>query len=297
MIKKCIELCGMSNIVAFEKMHGLGNDFVITPQNSKFFAQDSTFESRVKMIADRRLGIGCDQLIGYAEVDGSVVMNIYNSDGKVAKACGNGARCIAKLYFDKYPDRSHLKIIAYDRVLECVKISDHLIAVNMGLPSFNVPWIPNMYELNEHIAPYQNNDFNGEFMCVDVGNPHLVLFTRHNSTQEVATIAAHLEKSSLFPDGVNVNFAQIVDHYVDMVGNHLPLRSIKLLVWERGVGFTLACGSGACASFVAAHKLGFVDNSTVVQFEYGQLFISYDAVGNIIMQGPATKVASGYYMS
>lgn len=264
--------------INFTKMHGLGNDFVIINQADLPIERD--ISKLARNISDRNLGIGCDQFIIYQKQQNHYNMMIYNQDGSSAKMCGNASRCLAKLIYCSSGDKNiTLKIL--DRTLECEVFDSDFISVNVGPVSFNENWMPkpeNIYP----IAETYMIDLK-EILCVDVGNPHLVIFG-NLSAQDQQGLGKKLQDNTLFSDGVNVNFATVRND------------SIYLSVWERGVGFTLACGSGACASFAASFKLGFVKDKAEVIFKYGSLNMS-EYKGDIIMSGPATFVCGGelYY--
>lgn len=261
--------------VPFVKMHGLGNDFIII--NLDIISHiDTDF---VKKISDRRLGIGCDQFITYKLInDSNCEMGIYNQDGSVAKACGNASRCLARLIYDQH-GISKLTLKVSDRLVHCEYLDPDNISVDMGPPKFDEKWMPPLPELWEFAQRYAIEP--KELLCVDVANPHLVIFTELG-LKDQSIIGQTLQNTSLFLGGVNVNFATIKDDH------------IHLKVWERGTGFTYACGSGAIASFAAANKLGFANNSATVKFELGELRMLKTA-DNIFMQGPASYVFVGEY--
>jgi diaminopimelate epimerase len=262
--------------INFTKMHGLGNDFVII--NHADLPIELNINKLAKNISDRNLGIGCDQFIIYKQEQNHYNMMIYNQDGSSARMCGNASRCLAKLIYYSSGDKN-ITIKISDRILECEVFDTNFISVNMGYVSFNETWMPapeNIYP----IAEIYMIDLK-EIICVDVGNPHLVIFG-NLSAQDKQGLGKNLQDNNLFDGGVNVNFATIKND------------SIYLSVWERGVGFTLACGSGACASFAASVKRGFVKDKAEVIFKYGSLNMLKNK-GDIIMSGPASFVCSGEF--
>jgi diaminopimelate epimerase len=271
----------LGHMVGFTKMHGLGNDFVIVAK-SEIAGIDPA--ALAKKISAHKLGIGCDQFIIYDYQPNVpyVTMDIYNPDGSKAKACGNASRCLGRLMFDQYQQKE-TKLDVMGRKIECSYISKDAIKVDMGQASFDEKWMPKPEKLWPVAAVYGIEP--KEMICVDVGNPHLVIFSKLSS-QDQETIGKYFQKSDLFPDGVNVNFA-------DAEGDQ-----IFLTVWERGTGITLACGSGACASFAAADKLDFVKNSAEVVFSLGKLNMTKSETG-VNMTGPAEYVFTGeyYYVS
>ncbi len=260
------------------KMHGLGNDFAIVKQGD--LPESIDINSFTINICDRRLGIGADQFIIYNKVGDKYHVNIYNQNGTPAESCGNAMRCIARLIYDSSGQKEIIVIVA-KREIHCKYISQDEIRVDMGVASFDKAWMPGNDELwnlanNYGLEPK-------EVVCVDVGNPHLVIFTKL-SDKDKKIIGKDFEKNELFKDGVNVNFPSLVDD------------KIYLKVWERGTGFTLACGSGACASFAASHRLGFVTEKAEVIFDLGTLKMEYNN-NNIIMYGSATYVFFGEYVN
>ena len=266
----------VSNEIPFFKMHGLGNDFVIIYKHD--IAYDINLSDLAIKISDRRLGIGCDQFI-VISIEPKLEMFIYNMDGSEANACGNGTRCVIKMLNEKI-EKKEFQLNVKDRILDCKVTNKNTYSVNMGPASFKSDWMLNSDEL-WNLADSCTLDVR-EIMLVDMGNPHLVIIHNNLSLKEKEVLGEKLEKHSLFPNGVNVNFVNIKD------------RNIDLQVWERGAGFTLACGSGACASFAAARKMGFTDDEAIVNFKYGSLKLSYSN-GNIIMNGPASLVYQGIY--
>lgn len=261
----------------FTKMHGLGNDFVFIDQNSLTKAEDVNF---ITKIANRRIGIGCDQLIIYQKLsDNKYCVKIYNPDGSEAGMCGNAMRCIGLLSFEKTGEKL-IEVKVKSRTIIVELKSANQIEVNMGSASFSNNWMPPINTISQVLSDYRLNL--KEILLVDVGNPHIVIFYSNLNSQEKALLGEMLQKHDAFPDGVNVNFARVEGS------------NIYLKVFERGTGFTLACGSGACASFAAARKLKFIEENAIIKFEIGDLLMSYSDE-NMIMSGPAHKVATGYY--
>lgn len=266
----------MSSKINLVKMHGLGNDFVII--NKQDLAGLHDLSQLAKDIADRHLGIGCDQFIIYEEQNDTYEMIIYNIDGSSAKLCGNATRCLAKLVYLE-TGKKDIIVVVGNKKLHCHIENNNKISVNVGGVSFNEPWMPRPDKIWEFAGRYMIDL--KETICVDVGNPHLVIFSKLEP-QDQKVIGEKLQDKELFADGVNVNFAEVKDN------------KIYLSVWERGAGLTLACGSGACSSFAAGLKLGFISSPTEVVFKHGSL-IMREEKGNIIMQGPAKLVARGEY--
>ena len=263
--------------IPFVKMHGLGNDFVF--MEKKYLSKIRNISDFASKVSNRRRGIGCDQFITYSNSrESDIEMSIYNQDGSKALACGNASRCLARLMFDKNGyNQTTLNIDS--RIVQCNYLNKDEIKVNMGEVSFDEPWMPKQTDLWElakrHLIEPK------EMICVDVANPHLVIFTKL-SDQDKKVIGQNFQNNDLFKDGINVNFATIEDS------------KIYLKVWERGAGFTYACGSGAIATFAAANKLGFASDKVEVLFELGSLLMQKEKQ-NINMIGSATYIYSGSY--
>lgn len=267
----------LTKSLPFVKMHGLGNDFVIV--NQLDLPTNYNIQELAKKTAHPHTGIGADQFIIYNKVsDYLIEMFIFNHDGSQAEACGNANRCLASLMNKKF-GLEEINIKVNEREIACTVLSDDKISVNMGAFSFNKQWM-----LSEDkiwlIAKRYSLEFK-EMICVDIGNPHFVIFG-NLSDQDKYIIGKQLQNDDFFKGGVNVNFASIKDD------------KIYLKVWERGTGFTLACGSGACASFAAAKKLSFVKDDTSVVFELGSLKIK-EVAGELLMTGSANFIAEGLF--
>jgi diaminopimelate epimerase len=256
----------------FHKMHGLGNDFVVIDARQTPFAVDA---ARARAIADRHTGIGCDQLILLEPSDAANVrMRIFNADGGEVGACGNASRCVAML-------------IGGDPVIETAGglIRGHAAAggasVEMGEPRFGWNEIPLAYAMDTAPVPVGWEELEGG-IAVNVGNPHIIFFVRETDAIELDRLGPLIETDPLFPERVNVNVATIESR------SHIRLR-----VWERGAGLTQACGTGACATAVAAIRAGLVDSPVTVTLPGGPLTIAWASGGQILMTGPATHVFTG----
>lgn len=255
-------------------MHGLGNDFVIVRERD--IPINLPPQNLAINISDRRLGIGCDQFIIYEQNDAQVKMTIFNGDGSLALACGNASRCLSKLIFD---NSAHKEITIHvgERLVFCQYHHNNMISVNMGPVSFTENWMPPQSKLWALAQQYGIEP--KEIICADVANPHLVIFSKISKADQ-ELIGQSFQKSDLFPNGVNINFAEIDGD------------NIRLRVWERGTGFTYACGSGAVASFAAANKFNFVQEEALILFELGNLIMQKQG-DNITMTGPASFVFKG----
>jgi diaminopimelate epimerase len=264
--------------IKFLKMHGLGNDFVIIEKENIPATLD--LKPFVKQISDRRAGVGCDQFIIFKDHKTHVEMFVFNADGSEASACGNASRCLALIHAQRH-NTDTVQLHVAGRVLDCQVHSDNTVSVNMGEASFDKKWMPESSKIWE-IAERFKLDLR-EVVCVDMGNPHLVIFSNALTDADKELLGEKLEKHQLFPEGVNVNLANIIGDSV-----------VELKVWERGTcGFTLACGSGACATFAAARKLGLVGEVAEIKFQLGSLIMSMES--GVVMRGPATLVYEGIY--
>ncbi|MGD9638062.1 MAG: diaminopimelate epimerase [Alphaproteobacteria bacterium] len=265
--------------LSFTKMHGLGNDFVIIDNRSHSLV---FYPEIAAKIADRRKGIGADGVIIIdkpVDKTASCLITIFNSDGSLANACGNASRCIARLMLEE-TKKETVYIETRAGLIAGHKNKD-LIAVNMGIPSFNWKDLPLSEEADTFNMPRLIPEIS-ESCALLMGVPHLVCFVDDVSSLDVAKLGSQLEKNKLFTFGTNVDFIKIIDK-----------QTIRMKVWERGAGITMACGTGACASFFAAYKKGFCINQTRVILDGGDLFIESLEDGSILMTGTATKVFTG----
>ena len=253
-------------------MHGLGNDFVVLDGREQSIPIDP---ATVRALADRRTGIGCDQLImiGRSAV-ADVSMRIWNSDGSEVGACGNATRCIPVLL-----DRD-CTIETPAGVLHATREEGGAV-VDMGRPSFDWESIPLAYAMDTAALPLAWDALERP-MAVNLGNPHLVFFVADIDAIPLEELGPRIEADPLFPERINVNVAQIVDR-----------RHIRARTWERGAGLTRACGTGACATAVAAIISGRADRPVTVELPGGQLTIGWTPGGAITMAGPAAHVFSG----
>lgn len=268
--------------IKFSKMHGLGNDFVIINNllnNHQFTAEQITF------IADRKFGVGCDQvLIIDKPTDKSCDFYylIYNANGSIAGQCGNGARCFIKYVVDnKLTDKLEVRLQTRDRIISGKFINNDQIIVDMGIPEFSPEKIP-MVSSQLPIYTSFAAGHTVKFSALSMGNPHVVIKVMDEqeliNDEKLADIARYLQNSSLFPESVNVNFIYIID-------NNL----IQMRTYERGCGFTLACGSGACASAAAMIRENKVHDTVKMIMPGGELQITWRG-NELYMQGSATHV-------
>lgn len=261
----------------FLKMHGLGNDFVVLDARA---ADLELTPERRRTIADRRLGVGCDQLIVLerpTDREADVFMRIYNSDGGEAGACGNATRCVASVVMDERKS-DHVTVQTIAGLLESQKTG---LASN-GLPVISVDMGPARLDWRE-IPVSQACDTNHlplglgplqDPVGTNMGNPHATFFVDDADAIPLAELGPKLEHDRLFPERANIGVAQLVGE-----------DRLRLRVWERGAGITLACGSGACAAVVAASRRGLVQRKADVVLEGGTLTIEWLRDGHVLMTG------------
>jgi diaminopimelate epimerase len=268
----------------FSKMHGLGNDFVVIDGVRQQVTLDA---AQVRRLADRHTGIGCDQLLLVEPPPDQSVdfrYRIFNADGGEVEQCGNGARCFARFVRDQgLCDKTALRVATRAGVLELRHEADGQVTVDMGVPEFEPARIP--FTVAARATTYRLDTELGEvtFGAVALGNPHAVLRVDDPDRAPVTTLGPLLESHPDFPRRVNVGFLGVVDR------GHVRLR-----VFERGVGETLACGSGACAAVVVGRQQGLLDARVTVDLTGGRLVISWPGEGEPVqMTGPATHVFEG----
>ncbi|MDH5488564.1 MAG: diaminopimelate epimerase [Rhodospirillaceae bacterium] len=268
------------NELAFIKMHGLGNDFVILDRRD---GKGTLSQASVRAITDRRSGIGCDQLIimepaNAAEAD--VFMRIYNPDGSEAGACGNATRCVAELMMNEKKS-DHVIIETISGLLDTERTPDGLYSVDMGPAKFDWRDIPLSEACDTLNMPISEGGLSGP-VGVSVGNPHAVFFVDDAEAVDLASVGPVIEHHKLFPQRTNVEVVQVLTN-----------NKIRLRVWERGAGITRACGSGACAAVVAAAQRKLTDRTVEVVLDGGSLKIEWLADNNILMTGPVATSFSG----
>ena len=272
-------------LLNFTKMHGLGNDFVVIDGVRQSIGLS---KKQIKKIANRHTGVGCDQiLLVQPPTEKNVDFNyrIFNCDGGEVEQCGNGARCLALFIREaKLSGKSRWLVSTMNRQLELTIKDDGAFMVDMGSPLFQPADVP--FTADRQQERY-DLDLNGELIkisAISMGNPHAVLWVDSIAQAPVASLGRQIEAHPRFPKGVNVSFAQIIDR-----------STIKLRVFERGVGETNACGSGACATAAAAIAQDLVDSTVSIQLRGGQLTIEWLGEGNsLMMSGPAEISFHGY---
>ena len=270
--------------LTFHKMHGAGNDFVLIDARTQKLALNPELAAR---IADRHLGIGCDQILVVRDAnlpEHRARYEIWNSDGSPAQQCGNGARCIG-LYLDMNGETgtAPFTVESPAGAVTIRRCSDGEFEIEMGVPDFEPASIP--VNLEPEAGQYQLDSPWGrlEFGAVSMGNPHALLLTRDIDSPEIPGIGAWVSTHAAFPEGCNTGFAQIAG----------PAK-IHLRVVERGAGETLACGSGACAAVAILRQAGRVEDEVDVFLPGGHLVIKWRGAGKpLIMKGPAEHVFRG----
>lgn len=265
-------------------MHGLGNDFVVIDAINQTI--DLTPE-QVRFIADRHRGVGCDQLLLVERANSKGVdfkYRIYNADGGEVGQCGNGARCFYRFVVDKgLSDKPELTVETGTGNIQLRLEEDGQVTVNMGRPRFDPAEIPFHGEPGTERFPLMVGDDTIEIGVVSMGNPHAVMLVPDIETAPVAELGPQLENHPSFPDRVNAGFMQVVAR-----------DQIRLRVFERGVGETLACGTGACAAMVVARKWRMVDEEVTVELPGGRLLIQWPGDNEpVMMTGPAETVFEG----
>jgi diaminopimelate epimerase len=276
----------------FTKMHGAGNDFVVFDATRHALELTSR---RIARIADRHLGIGCDQVLvvensELPEYD--FVYRIFNADGGEVEQCGNGARAFVRFVIDQHlTDNTRIRVLTKGGVIEPHLLDDGSIEVDMGPPVFEVERVPfladELLPVGASIAPQYRLELPGQavtFAVASMGNPHAVLSVENVERSDVQGIGAALERHRRFPERVNVGFMQIKDR-----------RRLALRVFERGVGETLACGTGACAAAAVGIAQGLLDSPVCVATRGGELSVRWDGhTGHpVFLSGPAVTVFEG----
>jgi diaminopimelate epimerase len=264
-------------IASFTKMHGCGNDFVVFDERAGALGLTP---ARAAGIADRRTGVGCDQFIAIEALpqgaNADVFMRIRNPDGGEAGACGNATRCVAHLLAaETGRDRLVIRTVAGD--LPADIFADGRVRVDMGLARLDWSDVPLSRKMDTlHL------DLPGDPAACSMGNPHATFFVPDVSGVAIAEVGPVLEHDALFPDRANVGFVQV-----------LAQDRLRLRVWERGAGLTLACGSGACAALVNAHRRGLAERRATVVVDGGELEIEWREDGHVLMTGPVAIAFTG----
>ena len=265
--------------IPFLKMHGLGNDFVVIDDRASVGRVDQALAVK---LADRRLGVGCDQVIVLEPSQrGDVFMRIFNPDGSEAESCGNATRCVAALAFEETGDDQAV-IETRGGLLACSRANDDMITVDMGPARFGWQDIPLAHAVPDtaHL-PVALDDLTDP-VGVSIGNPHCTFFVPDAEAVAIERLGPLIETDSLFPARTNVEFVQVI------APDHLRMR-----VWERGAGVTLACGSGACASAAAAVKRKLAAPRMAIDLDGGRLWLDASDLDHILMTGPTELAFRG----
>jgi diaminopimelate epimerase len=270
------------SLVRFRKMHGLGNDFVVLDRREDDLAVDADL---ARALADRRTGIGCDQLIlvepprhGAAQA----FMRILNADGSEAEACGNASRCVARLLADETGD-PRVRIETVAGLLDAEQLPDGRVAVDMGPARIGWDEIPlaspmDTLRVDLALGPL------AEPVCTNIGNPHATFFVADAEAIDLGVLGPQLEHDKLFPERANIGLATVRDP-----------EHIRLRVWERGAGITRACGTGACAALVAANRRGLTGRHAKIALDGGELDILWRHDGHVMMTGAASFAYEGRF--
>ncbi|MEN9422823.1 MAG: diaminopimelate epimerase [Pseudomonadota bacterium] len=274
----------VSSALNFTKMHGLGNDFVVLDGINQCVDLST---AQIRHIADRHLGVGCDQLLlveAYDGADAEFRYRIFNADGSEVEQCGNGARCFARFVYDQgLTQHTTIPVVtASGRIVLQIQ-ADGQVTVDMGVPVLEPAQIPFISAQRQTLYTLETHTTSVAFAAVSMGNPHAVLQVPDVESAPVSTLGAALESHPAFPKRVNVGFMQVIgrDH-------------IRLRVFERGCGETQACGTGACAAVVAGRLQGLLDEQVTVSLPGGDLQIRWQGEGQPVrMTGPTATVFRG----
>ena len=261
---------------SFVKMHGLGNDFVIFDARQQHLEMT---KARANFVADRRRGIGCDQLIVLRlSQRADVYMEIWNADGTEAGACGNATRCVGQIILSE-TGKPSVTIETISGLL-AAEARDTLISVNMGEARLDWDAVPLVKEMDTERLDYTMGPLSAP-ACVNMGNPHVVFFVDDAEGIDLEKWGPEIEHDPLFPERVNVSVVSVHNG------------KLRQRVWERGAGITEACGSGACAAVVAAARRGLVERAATTTLDGGDLMIEWLEDGTVQMTGPSSHSFTG----
>jgi diaminopimelate epimerase len=260
--------------LAFRKMHGLGNDFVVIDARGR---ADPVTPALARALGDRHRGVGFDQLaVILAAPDADARIEFWNADGGKAGACGNATRCVADMLMAE-TGRPALALRTAFGILRAARGADGRITVDMGAPALDWRAIPLARATDVDALPIE-----GAPSAVSMGNPHCVFFVADAGAVALETRGPEIETHPLFPERANVEFVEILDR-----------SAVRARVWERGAGVTLACGSGACALVVAGVRRGLLDRAVRVHLDGGALDIAWPEGAGVMMTGPVAHVFEG----
>jgi diaminopimelate epimerase len=268
----------MARSLAFTKMHGLGNDFLVvdTREESLELSPEA-----IQRLADRHRGVGFDQLVAIApSATADARLVFYNADGSEAGACGNGTRCAVRLLMLE-GDREEILLETRGGRLKGRRRPDGLVSVEMGTPGLDWRDVPLAVPCDTLEVPLDHRGLPRP-VATGMGNPHATFFVAEVEALDVARLGAELERHPIFPERANIGFAAPAGR--DM---------LRLRVFERGAGLTLACGSGACAAMVAARRRGLVGDRATLLLDGGPLEVAWDGAGPVVLTGPTALVYEG----
>ena len=278
----------MLSSIAFTKMHGLGNDFVVIDATQ---GHQHEMAPIAAAMGDRRRGIGFDQMLIARQPSGKtaeIAMEVYNSDGSFAEQCGNGLRCFARFVKDRgLVEGSRVSIETAGGLTEAVLRDDGMVEANLGPPKFEPREIPARFERRQLLYDLQLDGESLQVGAVSMGNPHAVLRVDDVDVADVSALGPSVQALDVFPAGVNVGFLQVTSR-----------STVRLRVFERGAGETQACGSGACAAVAVGIANGWLDSSVKLSLPGGTLRVSW-AGGDapVWLIGPAAYVFDGHFLS
>lgn len=272
-------------ILQYSKMHGLGNDFVVIDLVRQRAYLDTV---TIQRMADRHFGIGFDQLLIVEPPEDPTAdfkYRIFNCDGSEVQQCGNGVRCFARfVYEQQLTYKTKIRVQTKSGIVEPELGANGWVRVNMGQPKFLPEQIPFQAEKAQDLYSLQLKDAEISIDVVNMGNPHAVTLVDNVLTADVATIGPQIESHERFPERVNAGFLQVISR-----------NKARLRVYERGVGETLACGSGACAAVVSGIRRGLLDNNVDIELAGGMLNIAWTEGEPVWMTGPTATVYEGRF--
>ncbi len=270
--------------MTFTKMHGLGNDFLVFKDDG----HNRDWHGLALNLCRRRLSVGADGiLVVLPSKTADIRMRIFNPDGSEAEMCGNGIRCFAKYVYDRgIVTKRQMTVETLAGVMrphlksEGGSVTE--VTVDMGKPQFDRACLPMTGEGSAFDVPIAAAGQDVTISALLMGAPHAVVLTKNIDALNTAALGPAIENHPIFPNRINVDFVQVMD-----------ADNIRVLTWERGAGFTLACGTGSCASVVAMHQKGLTGRTVHVHLAAGQLYIEYLEDGRVMMTGPAQEVYTG----
>ena len=269
-------------LIQFTKMHGLGNDFIVFDAASD---DEVPSNETMRKLGDRRTGIGFDQalvLLPPRAENTDVYYRIFNTDGSEVEQCGNGARCVGRLMADRLA-RSFVKMDSLGGRIDVQLREDGLVSIDMGVPDFTPAALPFEATREADIYPLRVGESELQISAVSMGNPHAVIQVPSVKDAPVDTVGPAVENHTRFPRRTNVGFMEVVSR-----------NRIRLRVFERGVGETRACGTGACAAVAVGHRLGLLESEVTVDAPGGQMIVRWTGPGeHLWLTGPAVKVFEG----